>query len=137
MIDSFSKFATVVILKSKQIPDMLAGILEGFQNMGGKPDTIYSDDEGALNGTVVQDFFKEQKIDHTKTRTHPMICERFIRTVKSMLHKRMEHTKKDWKELLFQVLLTYNNKLEHSTTGYTPKEAHQRKILLMLKSTVK
>jgi hypothetical protein len=40
-----------------------------------------------------------------------------------MIYKRIEHTKQEWIDVLYAVLLTYNNKLKHRTTGHTPAEA--------------
>eukprot|EP00973_Karenia_brevis_P075368 10471040-Karenia_brevis.AAC.1 len=48
MVDIFSKYTQVVKVKSKQIPDVLEGIKECIAKMGGKPSTIYSDNEGAF-----------------------------------------------------------------------------------------
>ena len=45
MIAIFSKYATAIPISSKETPDVIAGILEGFQKMGGKPKMIYSDSE--------------------------------------------------------------------------------------------
>ena len=43
MIDIFSKYAAVIPIASKETPDVLAGMMEGFQKMGSKPKCIYSD----------------------------------------------------------------------------------------------
>ena len=49
-----------------------------------------------------------------------------------MLYKRLEHDEKkgkeniQWTDYNFEVLLTYNNKMVHSTTGYTPQEARKK-----------
>ena len=52
VIDIFSKFAVVVPITSKQPPDLLAGIMEGINKMGKKPELVYSDEEGSLNSGV-------------------------------------------------------------------------------------
>ena len=55
--------------------------------------------------------------------------ERFIRTIKMMIRKRIEHDMKQgktdiqWHNYIFQTILTYNEKNEHSTIGMTPAEA--------------
>jgi hypothetical protein len=82
IIDIFSKYITVVPLKTKQPDDVLQGLKDGFHNMGGKPESIYSDDEGAFNSKLLQDYFKEHKIDHIVTRGHAAFAERGIRTIK-------------------------------------------------------
>jgi hypothetical protein len=50
-----------------------------------------------------------------------------------MIYKRYEHEAKPWHELLFPVLLTYNNKLIHSTIKMTPNEAMNPKNALTVK----
>ena len=40
-----------------------------------------------------------------------------------MIYKRIEHTKQNWWEVLYPVLLTYNNKMVHSVTKFTPSDA--------------
>ena len=43
--------------------------------------------------------------------------------MKAMIYKRIEKTEEKWHEVLYPVLLTYNNKLVHSATKFTPVEA--------------
>ena len=48
LTDVFSKYATVRPIKSKDPPDVLAGIMEGLQKKGDKPKMFYSDEEESL-----------------------------------------------------------------------------------------
>ena len=48
LIDIFTSYSTVIPVKSKQPPDIIAGVMEGIQKMKGKPEIIYSDEEGSL-----------------------------------------------------------------------------------------
>ena len=48
LIDILSKYATVIPIKSKEPPDVLAGIMEGLQKKGAQPKMLYSDEEGSL-----------------------------------------------------------------------------------------
>ena len=57
MIDIFSKFAVVVPIKSKQPPDLLAGIMEGINKMGKKPELVYSDEEGSFKQWCIKRIF--------------------------------------------------------------------------------
>ena len=46
-----------------------------------------------------------------------------------MLYKRVEHSKDknlQWNSLIYEVLLTYNNKLKHSIKKHTPAEARKK-----------
>ena len=90
-IDVFSKYAVVVPIKSKSEGNVAAGILESINKIGKPPQIIYTDNEGALNSTSLHKHFKEQDIKHIITRTHAQFAERFIRTVKSGLYKRVEN----------------------------------------------
>ena len=60
MIDIFSKYATCIPIKTKQVPDVAAGILEGFVKMNGKPKMIYADNEGSFRSNLMQYFFKKK-----------------------------------------------------------------------------
>ena len=55
--------------------------MEGFSKMGGKPETVYSDDEPALSSKYTKQFFNEQHIRFITTRTHAGVAERQIRTL--------------------------------------------------------
>lgn len=127
--DIFNKFAGVVPIKSKQPPDLLAGIMEGINKMGEKSELVFSDEEGSLNSGVLKVYFDMEKIETHQTRTHPAFAERFIRTFKDMLFKRVEADEKkgkeniQWTDYIFEIMITYNNKMVHSATGLTPKEA--------------
>ena len=129
-IDIFSKYAVVVAIKSKQEGDVASGILECLNKMNNTPQIIYTDDEGALKTEAMQKYFKEKNINHIVTRTHAHFVERFIRTFKDALYKRVENGKdKDnvqWNDYIFEVMLTYNNKLKHDSHGFTPAEASKR-----------
>ena len=133
MIDIFSKYAVVIPIASKETPDVIAGMMEGFQKMGGKPKCIYSDNEGALGSSLFDEFCESHKVKLITTRTHAWVAERFIRTLKDMINKRIENTEKTWKDVLFEVLLTYNSKNVHTATGLTPDQAKLDKYRLQVK----
>ena len=133
MIDVFSRFMQVAPIKNKDEANIASGMIETMNKMGGKPKILFTDDEGALNTTSIQDYLKEQGIQHHRTRAHANHSERAIRTFKDMLYKRVEaHEKKgkeniQWTDYIFEILLTYNNKMEHSAIKMTPKEAMKEK----------
>ena len=123
MVDIFSKYTEVVRIKSKQIPDVLKGIKECIAKMGGKPKTIYADNEGAFVSNQVKKYLQDEGIRLLTTLGHAPVAERQIRTVKSMIYKRIEHTGQNWWDVLYPVLLTYNNKMIHNVTKFTPADA--------------
>ena len=126
LIDIFSKYATVIPIKSKEPPDVLAGIMEG-------PKMFYSDEEGSLYSKTVIECLEGEKIEIHRTRGHPAFAERFIRTYKDMLFKRVDADEKkgkqniQWIDYNLEILLTYNNKMVSSTTKMTPLEARKKK----------
>ena len=129
----FTKYATVVPILSKHIPDFLAGLMECLKNMKSKPMFIYSDEEGALTSNDIQAYLKKETIEVIMTRIHAHFVERCIRTFKMMLRKRIDDDMQQGKEVqwysyICPILLTYNNKNEHSTVGITPNEATKKRI---------
>ena len=126
-IDIFSRFITIIPIKSKTIPEILEAIKTIFKKVG-KPKSIYSDNEGAWSlGTEIDKYFKNENIKHIITLSHPAYSERAIRTIKGEIYKRVKiPSDKKWTELLYQILLKYNYKSIHSGTGFTPAEAEKQ-----------
>ena len=139
MIDVFDKFMHVVPIKSKQEGDLASGMFECLNKMGKKPVIIYTDDEGALNKEAIQKYLKDENIEHHRTRAHPNFSQRAIRTFKDMLYERVEADEKknkqniQWPDYILEILLTYNNQMKHSATGFTPKEARKPSNQLKVK----
>ena len=111
--------------------------------MGKKPEIIYSDDEGSLNSNVIKEYIeKSQTIEIHRTRTHPAFAERMIRTGKNMLFKRVEADEKkgkeniQWTDYIFEIMITYKNKMVHSATGLTPQEARKPENELKVKANI-
>ena len=142
MIDVFSRFMVVVPIKNKDEGNVASAMIEGFNKMGGKPKILYTDDEGALQNASIQEYLNKEGIQHHRTRAHANFSERAIRTFKDMLYKRVEADEKkgktniQWTDYIFEILLTYNNKMEHSTIKMTPKEAMKEKNELKAKQNM-
>ena len=110
--------------------------------MGKKRELIYSDDEGSLDSNVIKEYIESQKIEIHRTRTHPAFAERFIRTFKNMLFKRVEADEKkgkaniQWTDYIFEIMITYNNKMVHSATDLTPQQAKKPENELKVKANI-
>ena len=91
VIDTFSKLANVVPMKERNSESVLSALKESFKKMG-TPMSIYSDNDGAFM-SVVKEFLDGEGIQHTTTLTHANVAERFIRTIKNMIHDRVRLTK--------------------------------------------
>ena len=132
-IDVLSKYAVVVPIKTKNGEDVLEASKEALGKMGKKPKMIYTDDERAIAGEDFKDYVEGEGITLRRTRGHPAFAERFIRTYKDMLFKRVEADEKkgkaniQWVDYNLEIMLTYNDKMKHSATGMTPKEARKDK----------
>ena len=124
VIDIFSKFANIVPMNNKDTVNVLSALKESFKKMG-HPMSIYSDDDGGLK-TVVDQYFKDEGITHIITLTHANVAERFIRTMKNMIHDRVRFNKGSWTTMLSKALNKYNDTV-HSSTKKKPKEAHNDK----------
>ena len=129
-IDIFTKYMVVVPISSKKEGDVAAGLLECLHKMKATPKIIYTDDEGALQTEAMKTYFNEKNIRHTITRTHAWFAERAIKTFKDALYKRIDNNKNEnnvqWTEFIYEILLTYNNKLVHSSHGMTPSDARKK-----------
>jgi hypothetical protein len=129
IIDIFTKYATMIPTKDNKAPTFLEALKKGIQNMGGKPKTIYADSEGAWFNKEIKDYLEENNIKLIITLNHANVVERVIRTLKSMIYKRIEAAEqndgevKGWIDVLYPVLLTYNRRMVHSSTKFTPNEA--------------
>ena len=76
--------------KSNEPSDMLAGIMEGLQEMGDKPKMFHGDEDGSVYSNTVIEYLEDENIEIHRTRGHPAFAERFIRTYKDILFKRVE-----------------------------------------------
>ncbi len=135
MVDHFSKYMVVVPILSTKEGDVMAALIEGFNKMKHHPKMLYTDDEGALSTPASQQYFKDHNIKHIITRGHASVAERAIRTFKDALYKRVDASKREnlqWHDFIFEILLTYNNKLKHTTTRMTPADAQKDSNKLMV-----
>ena len=98
--------------------------------MGKKPEIIYAADEKTIASGEFQAYVESEGIELYRTRGHPAFAERFIKTVKNKLCKRIENEKKktniQWIDYIDEIMLTYNNKDVHSATGQTPYKARDK-----------
>lgn len=67
--------------------------------MGKKPEIIYTDDEKAIASGEFQAYVESEGIELYRTRGHPAFAERFIKTVKKQICKRVENDEKNKKQI--------------------------------------
>ena len=97
-IDNFTKIAGVVVIKNRTPESMIEGIREIIASMG-KPKQLYSDEESSMRSLKMVQFLKQNEIKSVQTTTHAHTVERFIRTFKMNLYRRLDALKQnesDW-----------------------------------------
>ena len=122
VIDIFSKLANVIPMKEQSRPNALSALKESFNKIG-FPMSVYSDNDRTFQAGV-KDFFQKEGITHvvTLTVTHANVVERFIRTMKNMIHDRVRFNRGSWTAMLSKALEKYNDTV-HSSTKLKPKDA--------------
>ena len=127
-IDNFTKFAWCVPMKEKDAKHLIDALTEILYKMG-HPKQIYSDAEGGmLNNDFISWIKNTKKIKHITTATHAHTVERFNRTLKTNMIKRLDHEnqgREKWTEHLNYVLNKYNNTI-HSSINMTPNDAKKK-----------
>ena len=142
IIDIFTKYLSIIPMKTNNATTFLETFKKGIEKMGGVPKTIYCDDEGSLHNKAVKQYLQDNNIRLIITLAHAPVVERAIRTIKHMVYTRIETAKKKndeekrWVDVLYPVLLTYNVKLKHSATNMTPSEARKPINELVVKTNL-
>ena len=123
-IDSFSKFAWTVPLKSKTGKDTSVALRSIFDK-GRKPSNVLrSDSGGEFLSRYVTALLKENNIKpmYALNEKKAAIVERFIKTIKMKLTKDMYHNQsKRWIDNLQNFTSAYNASI-HRTIGFAPKD---------------
>ena len=96
-VDGFTKVVSVIPIKHKQVNEIIRGLEEVFAIMG-KPQQIYSDEEGAMNSYTLLTFINKHRFKHIQTSTHAHTAERFIQTFRMNLQRRLDATKESTDE---------------------------------------
>ena len=126
-IDNFTKIAEVIPIKNRTPESIIAGLKKIIAEMG-KPKQLYSDEESSVKSAKMIEFLNRTEIKSVQTSTHAHTVERFIRTFKDNLYRRLDalkQTKKDWYRHIGPIIEKYNS-TEHSTIQIKPKDAEKK-----------
>ena len=132
LCDVFTRRIWIVPMDHNDSAHIQVALHEGFDGMGGKPEVLYSDQEGGLKGNETQAWLGERNIKIIFTRHHAAFVERQIRTIKDMMLKRVEkwatRDPPNWGEwrsrpFLKKICDIRNNERENATTQMKPQEA--------------
>ena len=127
-IDNFTKIAEVIPIKNRTPESIIAGLKKIIAEMG-KPKQLYSDEESSVKSAKMVEFLNRTEIKSVQTSTHAHTVERFIRTFKDNLYRRLDalkQDKKDWYRHIDNIIKKYNS-TEHSTIQIKPKEAGEKR----------
>ena len=108
-IDRFTKIAEVIPIKNRQPTEIIFALISIFQSMG-KPKQLYSDEESSFRAKVFFRFINGNDIKHIQTSTHAPSAERFIRTFKDNLYRRLDGLKQD-KKWMGKACFRYYNQI--------------------------
>ena len=126
-VDNFTKIAEVIPIKNRTPESIIAGLKKIIAEMG-KPKQLYSDEESSVKSAKMVEFLNRTEIKSVQTSTHAHTVERFIRTFKDNLYRRLDalkQTKKDWFRHIDNIIKKYNS-TEHSTIQIKPNEASEK-----------
>ena len=114
-IGNFTKIAEVIPIESRQPIELISALKPMFNSMG-TPKQLYSDEESSFRAKVFFRFMNDTGIKHVQTSTHAPSVERFIRTFKDNLNRRLDglnQNKSKWVKHVKNIVTKYNN-TEHN-----------------------
>ena len=126
VIDTFSKFAWVVPLKSKTAKEVTAAMSYIF-NQGRLPKNLQTDNGKEFYNNQFSSLMQRHNINHYSTFStlKASIIERFNRTLKGMMWKQFSlQGNYKWIHLYQDLVDMYNSK-KHRTIGIQPREVSQ------------
>ena len=96
-IDHFTKMVSAIPIKHRSPTEIIRGLKSIFEELG-KPKQLYSDEESSLRSTEFFRFITEDNIKTIQTSTHAHTVERYVRTFKDNLYRRLDGLKQDLKK---------------------------------------
>ena len=93
-IANFIKIAEVVPIKHRTPEAMIDGLKKIFTSMG-KPKELYSDEESSMRVVTMIRLLSGTEIKSVQTTTHAHTVERFIRTFRDNLYRRLDSLNED------------------------------------------
>lgn len=97
-----------------------------------RPIYIQSDKGREFDNRIVKEYFKKMGIQYKTTKdpvTKAAICERFIRTIKSIIYKYFTYfDTSSYVDVIESILCVYNSR-KHSTIGMSPNDVNEKNVL--------
>lgn len=132
VIDNFSRFAWCVPLKDKTSESVLKAFVKIFQQTKRRPLNIVSDQGREFVSKIFKSFMKKHSINFYTANdpaTKACICERFIRSIKSIIFKYFTYNNtRKYVDVLDDLVNIYNHR-NHRSIGRAPIEVDENNIL--------
>jgi len=124
-IDVFTRKVASVKLSSKTTPEIIRGVIQVFEMLGGKPKRIWSDLEGGIESNAFKKFAEGHHIEVYQTfgKVHNPVIERFNRTQKELVERIKFKGSLDEK---IKIVNEHYNKSKHRTLGMAPNDAYNK-----------
>lgn len=132
IIDNFSRYAWCVPIKDKTSESVVNAFETVFKKTKRRPLNILSDRGREFVSNKFNNFLKKHSINFYTANdpaTKACLCERFIRSIKSIIYKyfTFQNTKK-YVDVLDQLVDIYNNR-HHRTIGCAPTDVNEKNVL--------
>ena len=128
VVDTFSKKIAVVPLNRKTGGNLRIALDKAFEQLGSKPEMLYTDAEAGLTGKQTQEWLREKEVAHNITLKHAPVAERMIGHIKNQIFYAMkEKPDKKWWEVVDDVVDDYNRNHISRSTQMTPNKAARSK----------
>ena len=126
-IDSFTRYAWSIPLKSKTAQETLTAFKTVLNKAETYPKTVVSDRGSEIRNKLFYAFCEKNNIRvvHTDTFIHAAFVERFNRSLQLLTYKYMTQNETyRYIDVLPKLMETYNNRV-HRMIGLTPKEGEE------------
>lgn len=123
MTNVFSKYTLAIPTRDQRAPTVAQALISEWFYKFGVPARIHSDQGRNFESSLIQQLCILYEVEKSRTTPyHPAgngQCERFNRTLHSLLRAFPSSWKRDWHSCLPQVLYSYNT-TPHQSTGESP-----------------
>lgn len=137
VIDCFSKFGWCIPIKKKQPADVITGFKRILDSCQYKPRNLHTDQGREFVNKPFQEYLRQNNIIFYKAvdpATKASICERYIRTMKSLMFRYFTHIGAErYYDVLESLVTLYNNR-HHRSIGMAPSDVNERNILQVWKN---
>lgn len=132
VIDCFSKLGWCVPIKKKQPSEIISGFKIIFSKCSYKPRSLHTDKGREFVNKPFQAFLEHNNVKFYKASdpaTKAAICERYIRTIKSLIYRYFTYTgTQRYCDILESLVALYNNR-KHRSIGMAPINVNEKNIL--------